>query len=76
MYRDSFGPLADLLAKQLTARAVFLRTDGKTVVVENVNPDSIGPSGANPGVVAVEYADGTDRVVHLPFIELWTVEYR
>ena len=58
------------------AVATFTRTDGRTVVLHNVNPDSIGPSAANPGVVAVEFEDVLDRVVHLPFIESWEIDYR
>ena len=59
-----------------TAIATFRRLDGRTVTLENVNVDSIGPSAANPGVVAVEFEDNLDRIVHLPFIESWEIEYR
>lgn len=56
--------------------AHFRRTDGHIVTLEGVNADTIGPSAANPGVVAVEYTDDADRVTHLPFIESWEIEYR
>lgn len=59
-----------------TAIATFRRTDGHIVTLENVNVDSIGPSAANPGVVAVEFEDDADRIVHLPFIESWEIEYK
>lgn len=58
------------------AVAHFRRIDGRIVTLESVNVDSIGPSAANPGVVAVEYTDDLDRITHLPFIESWEVEYR
>lgn len=59
-----------------TAIAHFRRIDGRIVTLEAVNVDSIGPSAANPGVVAVEYTDDADRITHLPFIESWEIEYR
>lgn len=68
--------LADALGVSLIAIVTFTRTDGKKVVLENVNVDSIGPSAANPGVVAVEFEDDLDRIVHLPFIESWEIDYR
>lgn len=58
------------------AVAHFRRIDGRIVTLEAVNADSIGPSAANPGVVAVEYTDDPDRITHLPFIESWEIEYR
>lgn len=59
----------------IVAVAHFRRLDGRIVTLEAVNADSIGPSAANPGVVAVEYADDPDRIMHLPFIESWEIEY-
>lgn len=60
----------------ITAVAHFRRTDGRIVTLEDVRPDSIGPSAANPGCIAVEYNDDLDRVTHLPFIESWEIDYR
>lgn len=73
---NAWQRLADALGVTLTAVVTFTRTDGKKVVLENVNVDSIGLAAANPGVVAVEFTDNLDRVVHLPFIESWEIEYR
>ena len=64
------------LGIEVTAIAHFRRIDGRIVTLEAVNVDSIGPSAANPGVVAVEYTDDLDRITHLPFIESWEIEYR
>jgi hypothetical protein len=62
------------LTAEDTAVVHFKRTDGKTVSFTGVRVDSIGPSAENPGVVGVEFVD-TDRLVHLPFIESWEIEY-
>lgn len=53
----------------------FTRLDGKTVTFNGVLVDSIGPTAANPGVIAVEFFD-SDRVVHVPFVLSWEVDYR
>lgn len=55
--------------------AIFTRTDGQTIKIENVRVDSVGPNASNPGVVSVEFLD-TDKVVHLPFIQSWEITYR
>jgi len=57
------------------ATVTFTRTDGKTVVFDNVRVDSIGPSAENPGVIGVEFEDDHDRIVHVPFVAYWTIEY-
>ena len=54
---------------------MFTRTDGRTVKIDNVRVESISPMGTNAGVVAVEFF-GTDRVVHVPFVESWEISYR
>lgn len=54
---------------------VFHLTGGGTLRFDNVNFDSIGPVGANPGVISVEFTDDTDRVVHVPFVEWWEIHY-
>ena len=53
----------------------FKRLDGKTVTFYNVRVDSVGPSAENPGVVGVEFY-GNDELVHVPFVESWTFDYR
>jgi hypothetical protein len=59
-----------------TATVTFTRTDGHTVTFENVRVDTIGPSAENPGVIGVEFEDDDyDRLVHVPFVESWTIEY-
>ena len=52
----------------------FHRTDGQTVVIDNIRVDSIGPQAANTGVVSAD--DGDDKIYHLPFVAYWTVDYR
>lgn len=52
----------------------FIRTDGKSVVIDNIRVDSISPQAANTGVVCAD--DGDDKIYHLPFIAYWTVDYR
>lgn len=73
---DALARLRRSLGVLPTAIATFRRLDGRTVTLENVNVDSIGPSAANPGVVAVEFEDDPDRIIHLPFIESWEIDYR
>jgi hypothetical protein len=53
----------------------FTRTDGRQVFVADVRFDSIGVDhGQTPlGVVTLTKEDET--IVHLPFIESWTVEF-
>jgi hypothetical protein len=53
---------------------LFTRTDGRTVLIENVRVDSIGPSAENPGVIGVEFFD-RDDVVHVPFVQFWVINY-
>lgn len=52
----------------------FTRTDGRTVTIENVRVDSVGPAGSNPGVVSAEFFD-SDDIIHVPFVESWTFSY-
>lgn len=54
---------------------IFTRTDGQVVRIERVRVDSIGPNASNPGVVSVEFPDSS-KVIHLPFIQSWEVEYQ
>lgn len=71
-------PLAEWereLLGQVIADVTFTRTDGRKVTIEDVRVDSIGPGAENTGVIGVEFY-GNDRVVHLPFIESWEVNYR
>lgn len=54
---------------------IFTRLDGKTVRIDNVRVDSISPIAENNGVIGVEFFD-SDRVVHVPFVSHWEIEYR
>lgn len=54
---------------------IFKRTDGGTVRIEKVRVDSISPVATNSMVIAVEFF-GNDDVVHVPFVESWTIEYK
>lgn len=55
-------------------KVTFTRTDGRTVTIDNVRVDSIGPGAMTHGVVGVERFD-TDEIVHVPFVETWEVTY-
>lgn len=60
----------------VTATVHFTRTDDTIVSFDNVRVDSIGPSAENPGVIGVEFDDDEhDRLVHVPFVKFWTIEY-
>lgn len=76
-------PLADWEKELLAGGSVendgvgtahFLRTDGKTVVVENVLFDTIGPGATNPGVISMDTNDERE-IVHVPFVASWTIEF-
>jgi len=64
-YREGYG------------KVTFTRSDGRSVVLDNVRIDSVGPdTGPDAHIlrnVVAEQEDGT--MVHLPFIESWTVSY-
>jgi hypothetical protein len=60
---------------EVIATAVFHRLDGSTVVFDNVNVDSIGPSAEQRGVIGVEFDNDPDRVVHVPFVSHWEISY-
>lgn len=53
---------------------LFTRTDGRTVFIENVRVDSIGPRAEAPGVIGVEFFD-RDDIVHVPFVQYWVINY-
>lgn len=80
---DNFGaqPLArwerELLTgqQQPIATVIFTRTDDTTVSFNDVRVDSIGPRGENPGVIGVEFEDDHERIVHVPFVKFWTIDY-
>ena len=79
MNRYETEPLAEWereIMDEFMSSVTFTRTDGRTVTLDGVRVDSIGPSAENPGVVGVEFSDDPDRIVHLPFIESWEVSYR
>ncbi len=63
-------------ANAVIPTAVFHLENGKTVSFDNVNVDSIGPSAESPGVIGVEFDDNADRIVHIPFVRYWEIEYR
>lgn len=58
-----------------SASVVFIRTDGRTLRFDGVRVDSIGPSAENPGVIGVEFENDGDRLVHVPFVQSWEIEY-
>ena len=58
------------------AVATFTLVDGKTLTFEHVNVDSIGPSAEHPGVIGVEFMNDNMRIVHIPFVRYWEIEYR
>ena len=64
-----------MLIGETVAVAHFTRLDGRIVSLTHVNVDSIGPSAEAPGVVGVEFENDNMRIVHLPFIESWEIEY-
>jgi hypothetical protein len=50
---------------------IFTTTDGRTVSFDNVIVDSVGNGAMEHGVVGLEFADGSDRVIHVPFVSHW-----
>jgi len=62
-YREGYG------------KVTFTRTDGRKVVVDNVDYDGIGVDAGQHGrgVVSATMEDGS--IIHLPFIEYWSVEF-
>jgi hypothetical protein len=58
------------------ASVVFTLADGSTVEFDDVLVDSIGPSAENRGVIGVEFENDIDRIVHVPFVRYWEIEYR
>ena len=54
---------------------VITLTDNSTIEFEGVDFDTISPSGANRGVIAMEFVD-SDRIVHVPFVKYWEIQYR
>ena len=63
----NFGPFV--------AIAIMHLADGTTIQFEDVRVDSIGPSAENKGVVGIEFED-SERLVHVPFVRYWEIEYR
>lgn len=53
----------------------FTRTDGTSFTVTNVRVESIGPSAEARGVIGVEFF-GSDRLIHVPFVQSWEITYR
>ena len=55
----------------------FYRFDGKTVTVDNVRVDSIGPDSdtANREGVCADLLND-ERILHVPSVSHWTIEYR
>jgi hypothetical protein len=77
-YLASVSYLRDVLARDDDTvgygTAVFTRTDGLTVTVENARVDSIGPVGDSPYVISVETSDDRE-IVHVPFVASWVITY-
>lgn len=65
---------AKLLGRPV-ATAIFTRTDGAQFALSDVRVDSIGPSAEAPMVVGVEFESDADKIVHLPFIHSWQIEW-
>lgn len=63
------------LNSDVVAVVTFHLSNGMTVEFEDVNPDSIGPSAETPGVIGVEFETNPDRVVHVPFVLYWEIEW-
>lgn len=58
-------------------KVTFFRTDGRKVVIDNVKYDEIGVDNSRTaaGIVTLTVADENETIVHLPFVECWTVEF-
>ncbi len=55
----------------------FTRTDGTKFLMDNVYVDTISGAATNNGIISMDtLVDGKEIVVHLPYIQSWTVEYR
>lgn len=67
--------LRSKLLGRTVATAIFTRTDGAQFALSDVRVESISPSGANRGCIAVEFENDSDKVIHLPFIHSWQIEY-
>ena len=63
----NFGPFVTV--------AIMHLADGSTIEFEEVNVDAIGPNAENKGVIGIEFED-SDRLVHVPFVRYWEIEYR
>jgi hypothetical protein len=77
-YEDAILALRERLLDtdpSVSATAVFHLEGGRTLRVENVDPDSISPKGMEPGVIGVESGDHNDRVLHVPFVLYWEIEW-
>lgn len=57
------------------AIATFYLNDGSCIQFENVREESISNGAANKNVIAVEFMD-SDRVVHIPFVRYWEIDWR
>lgn len=67
--------LTESRTPDMMAVVTFHLTNGMTVEFEDVNPDSIGPSAESPGVIGVEFENDPDRIVHVPFVLYWEIEW-
>lgn len=76
MLGDDFGGYTDRMLTRPMGEGdvLFTRTDGRTVFIENVRVDSIGPRAESPGVIGVEFFD-RDDIVHVPFVQYWVINY-
>lgn len=71
--------IAFLRAKLMTypegvGKATFTRTDGQTVVVDNVLFDTISAVATNAGVVSMDVHE-SEHIVHVPFVASWVIDY-
>lgn len=56
-------------------KVTFHRTDGRTVVLDNVAYDGIGTDYGQGRLGTVSATLEDETIVHLPFIEYWTVDF-
>lgn len=57
------------------AVATFHLVDGSTIVFEGVREDSISNGASNTRVISVEFMD-SNRLVHIPFVRFWEIDWR
>ena len=54
----------------------FTRSDGRTIVIEDVKYDSIGVDHGQGPMMVITLTKEDETIIHLPFIDFWTIEPR